>query len=101
MAVCHNERVSAIGLYGEGGTTPNCLFSKHEFDGTIHLLWATDQDKPRVIAALAEITDAQIAAIAPPPDETAWLDPAGWVKVFANRTIAGILPAAGRVPGPA
>ncbi len=49
MAVCHNERVSAIGLYGEGGRTPNCLISKHEADGRTCLIWATEQDPPRLI----------------------------------------------------
>jgi len=101
MAVCHNERVSAIGLYGEGGTTPNCLLSKHEAEGATYLLWTTDQDPPRAIASLAEIIDAQIVAIAPPSNEAVWLDPVSWTTVFANRTIAGALPAAGLSPGPA
>src|ERR1700722_19333839 len=56
MAVCHNEKVSAIGLYGEGGTSPNCLLSKHEAAGRITLLWTTKPDRPRLIGSLAEIT---------------------------------------------
>src|SRR5260370_243939 len=32
MTVSHKEKVSAVGLYGQGGTTPNCLISKHEAD---------------------------------------------------------------------
>ena len=101
MAVCHTERVSAVGLYGESGTTPNCLLSKHEAEGRIYLLWATDQDPPRAIDTLAQITDAQIAAIAPPSNEAGWLDPTGWMKIYANRTIAGPLPTAGLSPSPA
>jgi len=101
MAVCHNEKVSAIGLYGESGATPNCLLSKHEAAGRIYLLWATDHDPPRIIGSLAEITDAQIIAIAPPCNESSWLDAVGWMKVFAGRTIAGALPDAGLLPNPA
>jgi len=95
MAVCRSERLSAIGLYGEGGTTPNCLLTKHEADDVTHFVWVTDQDPPRTIATLREITETQIAAIAPPPDEAAWLDHAGWSKVGATRTFAGS-PAADR-----
>jgi hypothetical protein len=101
MAVCRNERLSAIGLYGEGGTTPNCLLSKHEAGGATHFVWVTDQDPPRSLAALTEITEAQIEAIAPPADEAAWLDRAGWSKVVASRTIAGTLAAGMDVPNPA
>lgn len=101
MAVCHDEKVSAIGLYGEGGTSPNCLLSKHETAERIYLLWATEQDRPRVINSLSEITDAQINAIAPPRNEATWLDAVGWMKVFANRTIAGALPSASLSPSPA
>src|SRR5689334_5490072 len=78
MAVCHAEKVSAVGLYGEAGTTPNCIISKHHADGRIYLMWATEQDAPRIIASLSEITDAQIVAIAPPRNEARWLDSGGW-----------------------
>jgi hypothetical protein len=101
MAVCHDEKVSAIGLYGEGGATPSCLLSKHEAEGRTYLLWATDQDSPRVIGSLSEITDAQIIAIAPPRNEASWLDAGGWMKVFANRTIAGAMRNGGFSPSPA
>ncbi len=101
MAVCHNEKVSAIGLYGEGGTSPNCLLSKHEAGGRITLLWAAEPDRPRVIDSLAEITDAQITAIAPPRNEATWLDAIAWMKVFTNRTVAGVLPHVGLSPSPA
>jgi hypothetical protein len=101
MAVCHNEKVSAIGLYGEGGTSPRCLLSKHEAGGRITLLWATEPDLPRVIGSLAEVTDAQITAIAPPPNEAAWLDAIAWMQVLTNRTVAGALPQVGLSPGPA
>jgi hypothetical protein len=101
MAVCHNERVSAVGLYGEAGTAPNCLLSKHEAKGRIYLLWATERDPPRIIDSLSEVTDAQITAIAPPCNEASWLDVVGWMKVFADRTIAGGLPPATMSPHPA
>jgi hypothetical protein len=101
MAVCHNEKVSAIGLYGEGGTSPSCLLSKHEADGRITLLWATEPDRPRVIASLADVTDAQITAIAPPRNESTWLDAIAWMKVFTNRTIAGVFTQIGVSPSPA
>jgi hypothetical protein len=86
MTVCHKDRVSAVGLYGNDGCSPNCLISKHEMDGQVFLLWATDHDQPRVIAELAEITDAQIGAIAPPRDEASWLDLVGWMKILSERT---------------
>jgi hypothetical protein len=86
MTVCHKDRVSAVGLYGNGGCSPNCLISKHEMDGQVFLLWATDHDQPRVIARLGEITDAQIGAIAPPRNEASWLDLVGWMKILSERT---------------
>src|SRR5665213_4259698 len=64
MTVCREDRVSAIGLYGDDGCSPNCLISKHETDGQVILLWATDHDRPRTIGAIREIADAQILAIA-------------------------------------
>jgi hypothetical protein len=93
MTVSHKDKVSAVGLYGRDGTTPNCLLSKHESEGSIYLMWATDQDPPRVIGAISEITDAQIIAIEPPRNEASWLDVVGWMKVLASRTIGGHLDA--------
>ena len=93
MTVSHKEKVSAVGLYGQDGTTPNCLISKHEWEGSIYLMWATDQDSPRVIHGISEITDAQIIAIEPPRNEASWLDVVGWMKVLASRTIGGHLDA--------
>jgi hypothetical protein len=86
MTVCREDRVSAIGLYGDDGCSPNCLISKHEMDGQIFLLWANDQDQPRVITAVGDITDPQIVAIAPPRNEAAWLDLVGWMRILAERT---------------
>lgn len=100
MAVCHSEKVSAVGLYGEAGTTPNCLISKHEAEGGTYLMWATEQDSPRIIATLSEITDAQIVAIAPPRNEARWLDSGGWLNVISNRMVAGPRPR-GLSPHPA
>lgn len=91
MTVSHKEKVSAVGLYGRDGTTPNCLISKHETDERVYLLWATDPDPPRVIASISEITDAQIIAIEPPRNESSWLDVVGWMKVLASRTVGGHL----------
>jgi hypothetical protein len=93
MTVSHKEKVSAVGLYGRDGTTPNCLISKHETDERVYLLWATDPDPPRVIASISEITDAQIIAIEPPRNESSWLDVVGWMKVLASRTVGGHLDA--------
>jgi hypothetical protein len=101
MVVCHDEKVSAIGLYGDGGASPNCLLSKHEAAGRITFLWTTEPDRPRVIGSLTEITDAQITAIAPPRNEASWLDVIAWMAVFTNRTIAGVLPHVGLSPSPA
>ncbi len=89
MTVSHKEKVSAVGLYGQGGTTPNCLISKHEADEQVYLLWAT------------EITDAQIIAIEPPRNEASWLDMVGWMNVLASRTIGGHLDAAELSSNPA
>lgn len=83
MTVCRQDRVSAVGLYSDG--SPNCLISKHEMDGQVFLLWATEHDQPRAIAAVADITDAQIVAIAPPRDEATWLDLVGWMKILSER----------------
>jgi hypothetical protein len=101
MTVSHKEKVSAVGLYGQGGTTPNCLISKHEADQRVYLLWATDPDPPRVITSIDEITDAQIIAIEPPRNEASWLDVGGWMNVLASRTIGGHLDAAELSSNPA
>src|SRR5689334_13449894 len=87
MTVCHKTKVSAVGIYGAGGRTPNCLISKHESQGKSYLLWATEHDAPRLLESLSEITQRQIRAIDPPRDESRWLDLSGWMSVFANRTI--------------
>jgi hypothetical protein len=101
MTVSHKEKVSAVGLYGQGGTTPNCLISKHEADQRVYLLWATDPDPPRVITSIDEITDAQIIAIEPPRNEASWLDVVGWMNVLASRTIGGHLDATEMSSNPA
>jgi hypothetical protein len=90
MAVCHNERMAAVGLYGKTGIAPNCLISKYEADGRTQLIWATDFDPPKMVQSLDEITGPQIVAIAPPRNEASWLDVIGWMKVLADRTIAGV-----------
>jgi hypothetical protein len=87
MTVCHKTKVSAVGIYGAGGRTPNCLISKHESHGKPYLLWATEHDAPRLLDDVAEITQRQIRAIDPPNDEASWMDLSGWMSVFANRTI--------------
>ena len=48
----------------------------------------TEGDSPRVINDLSEITDAHIRAIEPPRNEKGWLDPTGWMGVYATRLIA-------------
>jgi hypothetical protein len=85
MTVSHKKRMSAVGLYGPGGTS--CLIAKHEEDGRPVLLWSTDQDRPRRVDCLEEITDRQIGAIAPPSNEKRWLDLVGWMTVVANRVV--------------
>jgi hypothetical protein len=86
MTVCHDRKISAIGLYGEDGRAPNCLISKHSYRGETYLLWATEQDPPRRIDSVCEITERQIGAIAPPRNEASWLDIVGWMAIFAGRT---------------
>jgi hypothetical protein len=88
MTVCHRTKVSALGIYGAGGRMPNCLISKHEAQGSAYLLWATEQDAPRLLENIGEITRRQIRAIDPPPDEARWMDLTGWTTVFSNRTEA-------------
>jgi hypothetical protein len=91
MTLCHSRRLSAIGLYGEDGAPPHCLLTKHEQHGSILLLWATDQDPPQRIGSLREITERQIGAIAPPANESSWLDLPGWSAILTARTILGSL----------
>jgi hypothetical protein len=91
MIVGHPERYSAVGLYNRSGRAPNCLIAKHEVGGGVRFFWSTEFDPPRAIDDLAEITDAHIRAIRPPRDEKTWLDPAGWMGVYASRMIAAQL----------
>jgi hypothetical protein len=88
MIVSHQEGYSAVGLYNPGGSAPNCLIAKHEVGGTMRFFWSTEGDPPRLINDLSEITDAHIRAIQPPRNEKGWLDPIGWMGVYAARMIA-------------
>jgi hypothetical protein len=88
MMVSHQQSYSAVGLYNPAGGAPNCLVAKHEVGGTTQFFWSTEGDPPRIVADLAEITDAHIRAIRPPRNEKGWLDPIGWTGVYATRTIA-------------
>jgi hypothetical protein len=88
MIVSHQESYSAVGLYNQAGGAPNCLVAKHEVGGTTRFFWSTEGDSPRLINDLSEITDAHIRAIRPPRNEKGWLDPIGWMGVYAARLIA-------------
>ncbi len=88
MIVSHQDRYSAVGLYNPRGGAPNCLIAKHEVGGSARFFWSTEGDPPRPIGDLAEITDAHIRAIHPPRNEKGWLDPIGWMGVYAARMIA-------------
>jgi hypothetical protein len=88
MMVSHQENYSAVGLYNRAGGAPNCLVAKHEVGGMARFFWSTEFDSPRPINDLAEITDAHIRAIRPPRNEKGWLDPTGWMGVYASRLIA-------------
>ena len=88
MIVSHQERYSAVGLYNRGPGAPNCLVAKHEIGGATQFFWSTEGDPPRLINDLSEITDAHIRAIRPPRNEKGWLDPSGWMGVYAARLIA-------------
>ena len=88
MIVSHQESYSAVGLYNPAGGAPNCLIAKHEVDGITEFFWSTEGDPPRLISDLSEITDAHIRAIQPPRNEKGWLDPIGWMGVYAARMIA-------------
>ena len=88
MMVNHQENYSAVGLYNRAGGAPNCLVAKHEVGGSARFFWSTEFDPPRPIGDLSEITDAHIRAIRPPRNEKGWLDPTGWMGVYASRLIA-------------
>lgn len=88
MVVSHQQSYSAVGLYNPAGGAPNCLIAKHEVGGATRFFWSTEGDPPRVIHDLSEITDAHIRAIRPPRNEKGWLDPIGWMGVYATRLIA-------------
>jgi hypothetical protein len=88
MMVNHQESYSAVGLYNRAGGAPNCLVAKHEVGGAPRFFWSTEFDPPRPIKDLSEITDAHIRAIRPPRNEEGWLDPTGWMGVYASRMIA-------------
>ncbi|HEV2303040.1 MAG TPA: hypothetical protein VGR91_15850 [Stellaceae bacterium] len=91
MIVSRQESYSAVGLYNRAGGAPNCLIAKHEVAGKPRFFWSTEGDPPRRINDLAEITDAHIRAIRPPRNEKFWLDPVGWMGVYASRLIATAL----------
>ena len=88
MVVSHQHGYSAVGLYHPARGVPNCLVAKHESGGNARFFWSTEVDPPRAIDDLREITDAHIRAIQPPRNEKGWLDPTGWMGVYASRTIA-------------
>jgi len=88
MIVSHHQNYSAVGLYNPAGGAPNCLVAKHEVGGTTRFFWSTEGGPPQAIGDLAEITDAHIRAIQPPRNEKGWLDPIGWMGVYATRMIA-------------
>ena len=88
MVVSHNHGYSAVGLYHPARGVPNCLVAKYEVGGAVRFFWSTESDPPRQIDDIREITDAHIRAIEPPGDEKGWLDPTGWMGVYAARTIA-------------
>lgn len=88
MVVSHQENYSAVGLYNRAGGAPNCLVAKHEVGGITRFFWSTEGDPPQLIGDLSEITDAHIRAIQPPRNEKGWLDPIGWMGVYAARLIA-------------
>jgi hypothetical protein len=88
MMVNHQESYSAVGLYNRAGGAPNCLVAKHEVGGAAQFFWSTEFDPPRPIKDLSEITNAHIRAIRPPRNEQGWLDPTGWMGVYASRLIA-------------
>jgi hypothetical protein len=88
MIVSHQESYSAVGLYNCEGGAPNCLVAKHEAGGITRFFWSTEGAPPQLLNDLSEITDAHIRAIQPPRNEKGWLDPIGWMGVYAARMIA-------------
>jgi hypothetical protein len=88
MIVSHLENYSAVGLYNRAAGAPNCLIAKHETREGLRFFWSTEFDPPRPIADLSEIIAAHIRAIRPPRNERGWLDPTGWMRVYASRLIA-------------
>jgi hypothetical protein len=88
MIVNHQQSYSAVGLYNRAGGAPNCLIAKQEAGGIARFFWSTEGDQPQLINDLSEITDAHIRAIRPPRNEKGWLDPIGWMGVYAARMIA-------------
>ena len=88
MVVSHQHGYSAVGLYHPARGVPNCLVAKHDVGGSARFFWSTEVDPPRAIDELCEITDAHIRAIQPPRNEKGWLDPTGWMGVYAARTIS-------------
>lgn len=88
MVVHHQHGYSAVGLYHPERGVPNCLVAKHEVGGSARFFWSTEVDPPQAIDDLCDITDAHIRAIQPPRNEKGWLDPTGWMGVYAARTIA-------------
>jgi len=91
MIVSHQESYSAVGLYNREGGAPNCLIAKHEAGEGVRFFWSTEFDAPKPIGDLSEIINAHIRAIRPPRNEKGWLDPAGWMGVYASRFIAAPL----------
>jgi hypothetical protein len=91
MIVSHQESYSAVGLYNPAGGAPNCLIAKHEAGGSTRFFWSIEGDPPQLLNDLSEITDAHIRAIEPPRNEKGWLDPIGWMGVYAARMIATAL----------
>jgi hypothetical protein len=87
MIVSHLENYSAVGLYNRAGGAPNCLVAKHEAREGVRFFWSTEFDPPRPIGDLSEIINAHIRAIRPPRNEKDWLDPEGWMGVYASRLI--------------
>ncbi len=91
MIVSRHDNYSAVGLYHPERGAPNCLVAKHEVGGIARFFWSTETDPPRAIGHLSEITDAHIRAIQPPRNEKGWLDPVGWMGIYASRMIATAL----------
>ena len=91
MVVSHQQNYSAVGLYNPGGGAPNCLIAKHDVAGTSRFFWSTEGGPPQAIGDLADIINAHIRAIRPPRNQKDWLDPVGWMGVYAGRMITTAL----------